>query len=495
MIKDGPVTVVMAASEMSPFAKEGGLGDVVYALSRRLSSWGHDVRVVLPCYASIDRERYGLRLLATMDVPMGVLGRIPCRVMEGSVPASDARAYFIRYDPYYARRHLYGHDGKGFTDNDRRYALLSRATLELVRVLGLNPDIFHAHDWQTAVVPVFMNTLYRDDPFIGNSASLLTIHNMLHQGVFDKSLMDVLEIGWRHFHYRELEFFDRVNLLKGGIYHATLINTVSPTYVSEIQRPEFAYGIDGVLRDRRFDLYGILNGVDYDEWNPEKDPLIAANFSRDDLSGKHLCKGDLQQAVGLPRRPDVPLLGLVSRLVKQKGIDILAEASHRILSLDVQIVLLGSGEPWSHFFFEELARDHPKKFACRIGFDNVMAHKIMAGSDFFLLPSRFEPCGLTQMYSLRYGTLPIVRATGGLNDTVENFDGATLEGTGFKFYDLTAGALFNTIGWAVHTYHHNRQAMENLIRHAMGKRFAWEESARKYESLYRLALERRGGVI
>jgi len=459
-------------------------------LSRTLSAWGHDVRVVLPCYDIIDRERHGLRPLVTMDIPMGVLGRLPCQVLEGSIPGSDAMAYFIRYDPYYARRHLYGYDGEGFTDNDRRYAMLSRAALELVRALGLTPDIIHVHDWQTAVIPVFLNTLYREDPSITNSASLLTIHNMLHQGVFEKSLMDILEIGWEHFHYRELEFFDRVNLLKGGIYHATLINTVSPTYVGEIQYPEFAYGIDGVLRDRFLDLYGILNGVDYDEWNPEEDPLIAANYSRDDLLGKRLCKRDLQRAIGLPERPDVPLFGLVSRLVKQKGIDILAEASHRILNLDVQIVLLGSGEPWSHSFFEELARSHPMKFACRIGFDNAMAHKIMAGADFFLLPSRFEPCGLTQMYSLCYGTLPIVRATGGLNDTVENFNEATLGGTGFKFYDLTAEALFNTIGWAVHTYYNNGQAMGVLIRRAMEKRFTWEESARKYEGLYRLAMEK-----
>jgi starch synthase len=494
-MEEGPITIVMAASEMTPFVKEGGLGDVVYALSRTLASWGHDVRVVLPCYGSIDRETYRLQSLATIEVPMGILGRLSCQVLEGNVPGSGAMAYFVRYDPYYARRHLYSRDGEGFTDNGRRYSLLSRATLELVRAIGLKPDIFHVHDWHTAVIPVFLNTLYRDDPSITRVASLLTIHNMMHQGVFDKGLMDILEIGWEHFHFRELEFFNRVNFLKGGIYHATIVNAVSPSYIREIQRPEFAYGIDGVLRDRFFDLYGILNGVDYREWNPETDPLIAANYSEADLLGKRLCKRDLQQTVGLPDHPEVPLIGLVSRLVKQKGIDILAEAAHRILSLDVQLVLLGSGDPWSQSFFEALSKACPEKFACRIGFDNPLAHKILAGADFFVLPSRFEPCGLTQMYGLRYGTLPVVRATGGLNDTVENFDEATLEGTGFKFYDLTAEALFNTIGWAVHIFYDNREAMEVLIRRAMKKRFTWEESARKYESLYRLAVKRRSGAL
>jgi starch synthase len=486
--------ILMVTAEMAPFAKEGGLGDSIHGLSRALARHGHDVRVVLPCYATIDADRYDLRYCLSMDVPMGVLGRLPCEVLEGQAPGSGVTAYFIRYDPFYARRGLYGHDGEGYTDNGRRFILLSRAALELRAALGLEPDVVHAHDWHAAAVPVYLDTLYRKGPGERNPASLLTIHNMLQQGVFDKDLMEVLDVGWEHFHFRDLEFFDRVNLLKGGIIHATILNTVSPSYAWEIRRPDFAYGIDGVVRERGSDLFGILNGVDYEEWNPESDRLIAAAFSEEDPSNKALCKEDLQRALGLPVKADIPLFGVVSRLVKQKGIDLLAEAMERILGLDVQFALLGSGEPWAHPYFDRMAQVHPAKFSCRFGFDNGLAHKIMAGSDFFVMPSRFEPCGLTQMYAMRYGTLPVVHATGGLNDTVENFDEATLEGTGFRFYDATAQALFDTIGWAVHTFYNRPEAMRTLVKRAMAKRFTWDGAALKYEELYRAAIRKRGGA-
>ena len=486
--------ILMVAAEMAPFVKTGGLGDVLYALSRALAAAGNDVRVILPRYGTIDGEAFCLRPVASLEVPMGVLGRIPVTVLEGEAPRSRARAFFIGYDPCYARGHIYGHDGDGFSDNGLRYTLLSRAALEFARHTGWRPDVFHVHDWHTAAIPVFLNTLYRDDASISGAATLLTIHNMLYQGVFDKSLMDVLGIGWEHFHVRELEFFDRVNLLKGGIYHATLINTVSPAYAREILQPPFAYGIEGVVRDRAADLFGILNGADYDEWNPEADPMIPARYSASDLSGKTLCKKDLQRSLGLPDKPSAPLFCLVARLVKQKGIDLLAEALPRILDLDVQFALLGSGESWSHVFFEQLARARPDKFVCRIGFDPAIVHRIIAGSDFFVMPSRFEPCGLTQMYSMRYGTLPVVHATGGLDDTVENFDEAGLQGTGFKFHQLTAGALYDTIGWATHTYYHNEKAIRTMMRRAMSKRFTWEEAACKYEDLYRFAVRRKAAA-
>jgi len=484
----------MVAAEMAPFAKAGGLGYALYALSRTLAAAGHDVRAVLPCYGSIDRDAFGLQPVASLEVPMGVLDRIPVTVLQGQTPRSQARAYFIGYDPYYARRGIYGHDGDGFTDNGLRFTLLSRAAVESARHTGWRPDVIHVHDWHTAAIPVFLRTIYRDDPGLGNAATLLTIHNMLHQGVFDKSLMDVLGIGWERFRPGELEFFDKVNLLKGGIVHATLVNAVSPTYAQEILRPEFAYGIEGVVRERAADLSGILNGADYGEWNPEADPMIAAGYSASDLAGKALCKKDLQRAMGLPEKTCVPLFGLVTRLVKQKGIDLLAEALPRILDLDVQFVILGAGEHWSHVFFEDLARACPDRFACRIGFEPAIAHRIIAGSDFFVMPSRFEPCGLTQMYGMRYGTLPIVHATGGLDDTVENFNEETLEGTGFKFQDAAARALFDTIGWAVHTYYHRQKAMEALMKSAMAKRFTWEAAARKYEDLYRLAVRRKAAA-
>ena len=486
--------ILMVAAEMAPFAKEGGLGDSVHGLSRALARLGHDVRAVLPCYASIDANRYDLRHCLSMDVPMGVLGRLPCEVLEGQVPGSGVTVYFVRHDPYYARRGLYGHDGEGYTDNGRRFVLLSRAALELREALGLEPDVVHVHDWHAAAVPVYLDTLYRKGPGERSPASLLTIHNMLQQGVFDKDLMEVLDVGWEHFHLRDLEFFDRVNLLKGGITHATILNTVSPSYAWEIRRPDFACGIDGVIRDRGDDLFGILNGVDYEEWSPESDRLIAAAYSEKDPSNKARCKDDLQRVLGLPARAGTPLFGVVSRLVKQKGIDLLAEAMERILGLDIQFVLLGSGEPWAHPYFDRMAQVHPAKFSCRFGFDNGLAHKIMAGADFFVMPSRFEPCGLTQMYAMRYGTLPVVHATGGLNDTVENFDEATLEGTGFRFYDATAHALSDTIGWAVHTFYNRPEAMRTLVKRAMAKRFTWEDAADRYEGLYRKAIERRNSA-
>ena len=483
--------ILMAAAEMAPFAKAGGLGDALCALSGTLAAAGHDVWVVLPRYGSIDGDEFGLQPVASLEVPMGVLGRIPVTVLQGEASPSKARTFFIGYDPYYARRGIYGHDGDGFTDNDLRFTLLSRAALEIARQMGWRPDVVHAHDWHTAAIPAFLRAIYRDDPVLRNAATLLTIHNMLHQGVFDKSLMDVLGIGWEHFQLHELEFFDKVNLMKGGIVHATLINVVSPTYAQEILQPEFAYGIEGVVRERAADLSGILNGADYGEWNPETDPIIAATYSESDLAGKALCKKDLQRALGLPEKSSAPLFGLVTRLVKQKGVDLLAEALPRILDLDVQFALLGSGEPWSHVFFEELAGARPDKLACRIGFEPTMAHRVIAGCDFFVMPSRFEPCGLTQMYSMRYGSLPVVHATGGLDDTVENFDEAGLGGTGFKFRQPTAGALYDTIGWATCTYYHNEKAMKTLMRRAMSKRFTWEEAARKYEDLYRLAVRRK----
>jgi starch synthase len=305
--------------------------------------------------------------------------------------------------------------------------------------------------------------------------------------------MEVLGIGWEHFTFLELEMHGQVNLLKGGIYHATVLNTVSEGYAREIQTPDFGWGLEGVVRERAGALRGILNGVDYGEWNPESDPHLPANYSACDLEGKRSCKRELQRAMGLPEREEVPLIGMVSRLVKQKGIDLLAEALPRLLGMDLQIVLLGAGEPWAHFYFGGMAADHGDRFACRIGYDNALAHRIEAGCDFFLMPSAFEPCGLNQMYSMRYGTIPIVRATGGLDDSVQNFDERRKTGDGFKFWELTAGALFDTVGWAVHTWYHDPAAILTLRLNGMAKRFTWEEAAAKYERLYLEGMQMRLG--
>ena len=488
------LNILITASEAVPFAKEGGLADVVGALPRYLAARGHDVRVVMPRYYKVDRERYGLRLLpGTLVVPMGIIGNMYCGVYEGRLPGSQVPIYFLEHESFYGRDSLYERDNQGYLDNDNRFIFLSKAGLEICKMLDFSPDVVHAHDWHTAAVPVLMNTWYRHDFHLAQAASLLTIHNMQHQGSFYEGAMDVLGIGWEHFNFLELEKENQVNLLKGGIYHATLLNTVSEGYAREIQTPEFGWGLEGVVRERTQALSGILNGVDYGEWNPEDDRLLPANYSAGDMSGKKVCKRELQRQLGLPEREDVPLIGMVSRLVKQKGIDVLAEALPRLLDLDIQLVLLGAGEPWAHFYFGGMATNRPDRFACRIGYDNSLAHRIEAGSDFFLMPSAFEPCGLNQMYSMRYGTLPIVRATGGLDDSVENFNTQARTGDGFKFRDLTAGALFDTVGWAVHTWYNDPEGIEVLRQNAMAKRFTWEEAARKYERLYLEGMRKKLG--
>lgn len=493
---DSPkMNILFVASEAAPFAKEGGLGDVVGTLPKFLHAMGHDVRIVIPRYYRVNKEKYGLKPVAgPMGVWMGVIGMMWCSVYESRLPGSGVPVYFIEHEHFFGRDSgLYSKDGKGFLDNDNRFVFLSRAALELCKTIFFKPDVIHVHDWHTAIVPVFLNTAYRYDPLLGDCATLLTIHNMQHQGDFYRGLMDVLDIGREHFNPRGLEFYGRTNLLKGGLYHATLLNAVSPTYSEEIRTPAHDWRLGGVLRERASDLHGILNGVDYEEWNPETDKLIAANYSETDLSGKALCKQDLQKEFKLHERPEVPVIGLVSRLVKQKGIDILSGAIHRIMSWDVQFVLLGNGEPWAHHFFSDLCNRYPGRLGCYIGYSNPLAHKIEAGSDFFLMPSRFEPCGLNQMFSLRYGSVPIVRAVGGLNDTVENYNDQTGKGTGFKFNDTTPEAIIGTAGWAVHLYYNRREAIEGLVKRGMKQRFTWEDSAKKYEHLYLLAIKKRIG--
>jgi starch synthase len=317
------------------------------------------------------------------------------------------------------------------------------------------------------------------------------VHNLAYQGWFHKEDMANLRLGWEHFTHLGLEYYDSINLLMGGIYHATLVTTVSPTYAKEIQTSSYGEGLQGVLRSRRADLFGVLNGIDYRVWDPVTDALIPRNYSADDLSGKRFCKATLQQEANLPQRPDVPVVGMVTRLSSQKGIDMVAATLDQILQQDLQLVLLGTGDPWAMDFFARAAAANPKRFKAWITFDEQLAHLIEAGSDFFLMPSRWEPCGLNQMYSMRYGTLPIVRATGGLEDTGINFDPATGQGTCFKFHDLTPDAMLNTVAWAAQTYRDNRLAMESMIRQAMQLDFSWDRAAATYEYYYRLARVRQ----
>ncbi len=486
--------ILLVAAEAVPFAKTGGLADVAGVLPKFLARLGHDVRVVMPLYRGVDRGALARAGEGPLGVPMGVIGTLWAGALEGRLPDSDVPVYFIDFEQYFGRAHPYNDpDGRGYLDNDNRFVFLSRAALELCHLVDFTPDVVHVNDWHTAAAPVFLNTVYRNDARLGRAASVLTIHNMQYQGRFFSGLMDVLGIGWEHFNHLELEFDGEVNLLKGGIYHCTRWNAVSPRYALEIQTPQFGHGLESVARDRAADLRGILNGTDYDAWNPATDPHLAANYDVGDMAGKAVCKAALQREMGLPERPDVPLIGLVTRLVHQKGVDLIAACLPRILDLDVQVVLLGSGERWAHDHFGGLAAHGPANFAAHIGYSDPLAHRIEAGADLFLMPSRFEPCGLNQLYSMRYGTLPIVHAVGGLDDTVQNHVEGTDHGTGFKLYDLHPGSIFDTVGWAVHVYYQRPRNFAGMVRRAMAERFTWEDAAREYTAMYEDAARARRG--
>lgn len=487
------MNILFAAAEAAPFIKVGGLGDVAGTLPRYLKDRGHDVRIVLPRYGAIDRDRFGLSAMpGPLGVPMGTSGTLWCEILEGRLPGTDIPVYFLERRDLFDRPGVYDDpSGKGYGDNAFRFLFLSRGALETARRLSFPPRVIHVHDWHTAAVPLYLDALYRGDPLLARSATVLTIHNLEHQGIFPRELMDVLGTGRHYFHTGDLEFYNEVNLLKSGIIHGDAVSTVSPTYAREMTTPAFGCRLDGVIRTYAPDLTGILNGVDYGEWKPEKDPWIFQPYGSDDLSGKGKNKADLQTALGLPVAEGIPVVGMVTRLVHQKGMDVVASVIHRLLDLGIQMVLLGSGESWAHDFFSAVASERPDRFACRLGYDPVLAHRIIAGSDLFLMPSRFEPCGLTQMFALRYGTLPVVRAVGGLNDTVENFDAATGAGTGFKFYDLTGDAVVNTLSWALPVFRESPETLTALRKRAMSRRFSWEDTAGQYELLYRRAAEKR----
>jgi starch synthase len=472
--------VLFVVSECVPFAKTGGLADVAGALPIALAARGHDVRIVLPRYR-VTKRHAATRRPEALAVPVGH-GEAWAAVWETKLPKSDATVYLLEHDALFDRDGIYGDKGGDFGDNLARYTFLSRGALRLCEAIDWIPDVVHAHDWQSSLVPVFLDTLEAHTR-LGRAASVLTIHNMAYQGWFKKDELYQTGLGWDAFHARGLESHDSLNLLKAGLCNATLVTTVSPRYAQEIQAPEAGEGLDGVLRARG-GVIGILNGIDDAVWNPEKDSFLAANFTAADLSGKAACKAALQAEMGLPVRADVPVIGLVSRLVTQKGIDLIAGALGEILALGVQVVVLGSGEAWIEQAFSRLSATSTQ-FRAFIGMNEALAHKIEAGADFFLMPSRYEPCGLNQLYSQRYGTLPIVRAVGGLDDTVEN------EVTGFKFDELTADALAQTVAWAVYVMRNHPEAHREMQRRAMTKPMGWGHASRQYEALYRMAVARR----
>jgi starch synthase len=469
--------ILFVASEVAPWSKTGGLGDVAAALPRALAARGHAVTVVSPRYGSIDPRAAGF---VRRD---GVL-RIRGEPAAAWVRRGKPTFWLVEHERLFgARRGIYGEHGRDFPDNAERFTFLSRAALALPGATGTRPQVVHANDWQTGLVPFLLRHEHAGDPHLAEARTVFTIHNLAYQGVFPKDVVPHLGLPWDVFRLEAMEFYDRLSFIKAGLVFADVLTTVSPTYAREIRTPQGGHGLDALLRDRASDLHGILNGIDAAEWNPATDPHLPAHYSATALAGKGRCKAALQGEMGLPVRPGVPLAAVVSRLADQKGVDLLIAALPEVLSRDAQLVILGSGEARSEQALLTAAAERRDRMAVRIGFDEGLAHRIEAGADLFLMPSRFEPCGLNQMYSLRYGTVPVVRAVGGLEDTVEDYDGWNV-GTGFKFRDYTPAALSLAVRRALEVYRDGR-AWRGLMARGMAEDFSWDRSAVSYEALYR----------
>ncbi len=464
----------MISSEAAPLAKTGGLADVVGALPAALRDHGDEPAVVIPRYGTIDLTT-ARRVYDHIPVHLGP-ARYDVSVYQA---AAEFPLYLVDCAPLFDRTGFYGSSGVDYPDNHIRFAVFARAALSYL----FKPDILHCHDWQAGLVPVYLRSTFATDPTFAGVRTLFTIHNLGYQGLFPPTALADAAIDPALFRPGGLEFYGRVSYIKGGIAFADALSTVSPTYAEEIQTPEFGFGLDGALRSRSEVLTGILNGVDYREWSPDVDPLLPARYSADDLSGKRVCKAQLLQEFGLPAAAiDKPLIGIVSRFTRQKGTDILAEVAAEIVAEDFYLVALGSGEPEYEAFFRTMAADHPGRIAVRLGYDNGLAHRIEAGADLFLMPSRYEPCGLNQMYSLRYGTPPVVRATGGLNDTID-------EDTGFKFAEYSGRALLDAVRDAGAAFADPAGWQDRMIR-GMQRDFSWKASAGAYSALYRRLLAR-----
>ncbi len=477
------MNILYVASEVAGFAKSGGLADVASALPQALKKRKHDVKVVMPRYYEIDKSK--LTSLGMMSVKMGIWGEFLSEVLTCKMGKVDI--YFIEYERYFGRGGLYADEhGYSYKDNDERFIFLSKAAFEVAKKINFKVDIIHANDWHTAIMPLMLESVYKYEPLLNTAASVLTIHNMQHHGNFSKNIIDVAEVGWESYTSNNLEEFGGVNLLKSGIMRSDALNTVSPKYAKEICTAEFGWGLDGYLRGREL-LFGILNGVDYNEWSPQKDKFLIKKYSDKDMTGKKECKKDLQHLFSLPEDENVALIGFVGRFAKQKGLELLAGAIWDILHLHVQFVILGSGERWAEGFFNDVANKYPQKVSTYIGYNNELAHKIEAGCDMFLMPSIFEPCGLNQIYSLKYGTLPIVRAVGGLDDTIVNLDKDVQKPNGFKFYESSSLALSNTIKWAIDIFYNQKEVFYQMQQNAMSQLFSWDKSAKEYEILYKIA--------
>jgi starch synthase len=482
--------IVFAASEGLPFSKTGGLADVVGALPRALAAQGHQVSIYLPRYRQtklVDPQT----VVRSITVPFDDHYRFCSVVTPGS--QAGIRYYFVDYPNYFDREALYGTAVGDYTDNAERFALFSRAVIEASKIVGV-PDVFHCHDWQTGLIPVLLRTLYAQDPAFRDSTTVFTIHNMGYQGLFPAEILPLLMLPWDLFTITRMEFFGQVNFLKGALAFSDYVTTVSRKYSQEIQTTEYGFGLEGVLRDRAATVTGILNGVDYSEWSPEVDKHIAARYSPADLSGKAADKADLLAAFGIQNAdPSLPVIGIVSRFAAQKGFDLISQMMDRLAREDMILVVLGTGDKPYEEMFLRMQKQFPQKVAVKIAYDNALAHKIEAGADMFLMPSRYEPSGLNQIYSLKYGTVPIVRATGGLDETIEPWDARTGKGTGFKFHEYNGESLLLTIKAALQAFR-DQASWQVLMRNGMARDFSWAASAKEYVKVYERARQARAAA-
>lgn len=487
--KQKSIHIVMAASECVPFAKTGGLADVMGALPAELVRLGHRVTVYLPLYRGVREQLTDAKVaVPSLTVPFEYYNRF-VTVIDGGLRAG-VRLYFLDCPEMFDREGLYGTPAGDHADNAERFGLFARAVLEASKQLGV-PDVFHAHDWQASLIPVYLRTIYSADPVLGNAPCVLTVHNAGYQGWFPPTTTERLLLPWDVFTMDRLEHYDTFDFLKGGVVYSDIITTVSRKYAEEVQTPEFGYGLEGTFRRRAADLHGILNGVDSSEWDPATDPHIAAHYSARAITKKRECRRDLLHAYGLDDVPETtPVVGVVSRMAAQKGVDLIAEAAPQLVEQGALLVVLGSGEQAHEMRFRDLAARHPGKVSVHIGHNNVLAHKVEAGADMFLMPSRYEPCGLNQIYSMKYGTPPIVRATGGLDDTVQEWDQETRTGTGFKFIGANAPELMAAVRRAMDVFQ-DKKAWRQLMKNGMAQKFPWSRAAREYGAVYEEAMRRR----
>ncbi|MCX5751284.1 MAG: glycogen synthase GlgA [Candidatus Saganbacteria bacterium] len=485
--------ILYVSSEVVPFAKTGGLADVAGALPKALVQIGHDVRIILPRYKMVSLEKYPSKLIIEdLIIKFGTVNE-KVNIYETKIPGTEVIVYLVDNDKFFGSRdQLYQVKGEDYPDNLERFVLFSKAVLVMLREINWQPHVIHCNDWQSALVCLYLKVTFGKDPFFARTASVYSIHNMAYMGIFPGDKFNLLDLPKEEFTPEKLEYWGNIALAKAGLVYADVINTVSETYAKEIQTTEFGYGLDGILRSRTKDVYGIVNGIDCDLWNPATDPIIAKHYNANTVSMKSANKLKLQADNKLPQDEKIPVLGIVSRLAKQKGFDILAQAFSQMMEMDLQFILLGDGEPQYQNFFVDAAKKYPKKLAINLGFNAALAQEIYAGSDLFLMPSHYEPCGLGQLISFRYGTIPLVRKTGGLADTVHEFDPKTGEGDGFIFERTTDPFDFLDAVKRALTAFQNKKAWESLQKKVMDYNYSWDTSAKKYVWLYKKALEKIG---